>query len=195
VALLAGAAMSQVVPEARERGVPEAPEARRRPLPEARDRAPPEDRSKAAPGTRGKAGSGTAEKDRVVEERTLSIDRENIAVIDGDSVLIDGREWRLLGFDTPEFVDAKCEAEHRAGMFAKRRLTELTAAAKRIEMKFWGRVDSKHRAFGELRLDGRNVGLAMIEEGYARSYAGGEIKSWCAPGVRHDLMPDVEPKQ
>ena len=87
------------------------------------------------------------------------------------------------------------KAEHRAGMFAKRRLTERIAAAKRIEMKFWGRVDSKHRAFGELLIDGRNVGIGMTEEGYARPYDGGEIKSWCAPGVRHDLMPDVEPKQ
>lgn len=166
---------------------------RRKAPPQSRSRPAPEGRNKASSGTRGR--SPTGEKDREPEERTFVVDRQNLAVIDGDSVLIDGREWRLLGFDTPEFVDAKCEAEHRAGMFAKRRLTERIAAAKRIEMKFWGRVDSKHRAFGELLLDGRNVGDGMIEEGYARRYDGGQIKSWCAPGVRHDLIPDPEPRQ
>ena len=191
--------MAQFAPGGQEKGEragreKAAPDAGRKTLPQPRDSRNSEIRRKATSATPGKSPV-IADKDRPPEERTLAIDRGNLAVIDGDSVLIDGREWRLLGFDAPEFVDAKCEGEHRAGMFAKRRLTELVAAAKRIEMKFWGRVDSKQRAFGELLLEGHNVGIAMIEEGYARPYEGGEIKSWCAAGVRHDLMPDVEPKR
>jgi endonuclease YncB( thermonuclease family) len=194
MAALASAPMAQFAPEKAERATREkaGPDERRRTLPDAHDRRNSEIRRKATSATPGK---GSSDKDLPPEERTLVINRENLAIIDGDSVLIDGREWRLLGFDAPEFVDAKCEGEHRAGMFAKRRLTERIAAAQRIEMKFWGRVDSKHRAFGELQLDSRNVGIGMIEEGYARPYDGGEIKSWCAAGVRHDLMPDVEPKR
>lgn len=43
-------------------------------------------------------------------------------------------EWRLTGFDTPEIDHgARCEGERRAGLFAKRRLEELIAAAKRVE--------------------------------------------------------------
>lgn len=197
---LAGPVIAQGFPDIFGKDPPEArdkpsPELRRKSSPETRSKTAPETRGKPGPEPRSKAGRDVPPKDREPEERTTSINRENLAVIDGDSVLIDGREWRLLGFDAPEFVEAKCEGEHRAGIFARRRLVELIAAARRIEMRFWGKVDSKNRAFGELLLDGRNVGSAMIAEGYARPYDGGEIKSWCAPGVRHDLMPDVEPKQ
>lgn len=122
------------------------------------------------------------------------IDRERIVVIDGDSITVDGHEWRLMGFDTPEFADAKCEAEHRAGLFAKRRLTELIAAAQRIEVKFSGTVDRHKRALGDLLLDGRNVREVMIAEGYARPYDGGRVKDWCARSSRHDLMPEDMPR-
>jgi len=123
------------------------------------------------------------------------IARERIAVVDGDSILIDGREWRLLGFDTPEFADAKCEGEHRAGLFAKRRLTELVATAQRIEVKFSGTIDRNRRALGDLLLDGRNVREVMLGEGYARPYNGGWRKDWCLRASRHDLMPDESPKR
>lgn len=122
------------------------------------------------------------------------IDRDRMAVIDGDSILVDGREWRLLGFDTPEFADAKCEGEHRAGLFARRRLIALVLAAQRIEVKFSGRIDSKKRAFGDLLLDGRDVREVMLSEGYARAYTGGKIKGWCSSSSRHDLVPDEPPK-
>ena len=106
--------------------------------PETRSKTAPETRGKTGPEPRSKAGRDVPAKDREPEERTTSINRENLAVIDGDSVLIDGREWRLLGFDAPEFVEAKCEGEHRAGIFARRRLVELIAAARRIEMQLLG---------------------------------------------------------
>jgi endonuclease YncB( thermonuclease family) len=196
----AGTAFAQAFPDIFGSATPEtgekgSPGLRKKPLSESNPRPTPETRGKPGPDPRSKARRETPPKEQPPEERTVAIDRENLAVIDGDSVLIDGREWRLLGFDAPEFVEAKCEGEHRAGIFARRRLVELVAAAKRIEMRFWGKVDNKNRAFGELLLDGRNVGSTMIADGYARPYDGGEIKSWCAPGVRHDLLPDVEPRQ
>lgn len=118
------------------------------------------------------------------------IDRERVAVIDGDSITIDGREWRLLGFDAPEFADAKCEGEHRAGLFAKRRLAELIRTAQRLEAKFSGALDRNKRALGDLLIDGRNVREIMIGEGYARPYTGGWNKGWCTPTSRHDLLPE-----
>jgi endonuclease YncB( thermonuclease family) len=121
------------------------------------------------------------------------IERERMAVLDGDSITVDGREWRLMGFDVPEFADAKCEGEHRAGLFAKRRLTELVANAKRIEVRFSGKIDRQQRALGELLVDGRNVREVLINEGYARAYTGGRIKDWCERSSRHDLMPDPDP--
>jgi micrococcal nuclease len=122
------------------------------------------------------------------------IDPERIIVIDGDSIQVDGREWRLEGFDTPEFDDAKCEAEHRAGLFAKRRLMELIAAAQRVEVRFSSRFDRHKRVLGSLLLDGHDVRDTMIKQGYARPYSGGWIKDWCTRSTKHDLLPEETPR-
>lgn len=179
-ALLAGSAMAQAPPLTRDKAVPNAREGT---APEARGSVVPKSHSTPTAETRGEEPAPSP----------ISVDR--IAVIDGDTITVDGREWRLLGFDTPESGEAKCEAEHRAGLFAKRRLTELVLAAQRIEVRFSGQVDRNHRAFGDLLLDGRNVREVMLQEGYARPYSGGRIKAWCAATSRRDLLPEQESKR
>jgi endonuclease YncB( thermonuclease family) len=123
------------------------------------------------------------------------IDRDRIAVVDGDTIIVDEREWRLQGYNTPKFRDAKCEGEHRAGWFAKRRLAELVAAARRIEVRPSGKLDRRKRVLGDLLVDGENVREILVGEGYARRYISGWSRGWCTWSTRHDLLPDIPPKQ
>lgn len=51
-----------------------------------------------------------------------------LIVVDGDTVKLDGKNYRLLGFDTPETYFAKCQAEYDAGIAAGKRLQEIINA-------------------------------------------------------------------
>ena len=68
------------------------------------------------------------------------VEKSRVVVVDGDSVTLDGQEWRLRGYDTPEIDKAQCEGKRRLALAAKRRLEELVVAA------------------GEIRIDGARNG-------------------------------------
>src|SRR4051794_35967873 len=72
----------------------------------------------------------------------------DIRVVDGDTIdalVPPGREivrYRLVGFDTPETVQARCGAELALGERAKRRLQDLIAKGPvRVEVREAGRTD------------------------------------------------------
>ena len=115
----------------------------------------------------------------------ITIDR--LGVVDGDSILVDGREWRLRGYDTAETVRAYCEGERRLGLIAKRRLEELIATAKSLELTGGETADRYGRPLGSLLVDGRDTGQIMIAEDLARAYEGGRKKGWCSRDSRDDL--------
>ncbi len=116
-----------------------------------------------------------------------------IAVVDGDSVTVDGREWRLRGFDTPEIERASCEGERRVGLLAKRRLEAMLAAAREIRVQGGTERDRWRRPLGDLLLDGVNVREVLIAEEYARPYNGSRKKGWCSRDSRDDLVPGPLP--
>jgi len=115
-----------------------------------------------------------------------------IEVVDGDTILVDGVSWRLLGFDTPEIEHAWCEGERRLGILAKQRL-EMLVRERAPALVDSGRTDRHRRVLGTLTLDGRDVAEIMIAEGYARPYAGARRKGWCSRDSRDDMIPAPRP--
>lgn len=125
--------------------------------------------------------------------KTQLVDRARVVVVDGDSVTLDGQEWRLMGFDTPEIDKAGCEGERRLALAAKRRLEDMVRAAREIRLDGGEEHDRYKRPLGDLVLDGVNVREAMISEGWARPYNGGRRKGWCSRDSIDTLVPGAPP--
>ena len=101
-----------------------------------------------------------------------------LIVVDGDTVKLDGRNYRLLGFDTPETYHALCQAECDAGIAAGQRLKEIIAAGATLHPT--GRDCRYNRECAHLRLGNEDIAAIMVREGYAVAYSGkGPRKNWC----------------
>ena len=128
-----------------------------------------------------------------VPESPGVVARERVTVVDGDSIALDGREWRLRGFDTPEIEKAGCEGERRLALAAKQRLEALVDAAREIRVDGGQEADRYKRPLGDLVLDGVNVREVMIGELWARPYNGGRRKGWCSRDSIDTLVPGDPP--
>ncbi|UYV35982.1 thermonuclease family protein [Rhodobacteraceae bacterium D3-12] len=102
-------------------------------------------------------------------------------VYDGDTVALscDGREERarLVGFDTPETRNARCEAEAVAGKDATERLRALIAKGG-VAFTRHG-TDKYGRSLIRLSVGGVDVAETMIREDYAVAYSAGTRIDWC----------------
>lgn len=103
-----------------------------------------------------------------------------ITPIDGDTIRVAGETVRLLGFDAPEIFHARCEAEARLGLLAKRRLEYLIEHNVDIKLVYTGRRGKYGRLLARLLINGNDVSEILIKEGYARRYSGGHRDSWCS---------------
>jgi micrococcal nuclease len=104
---------------------------------------------------------------------------EVVSVVDGDTVDVAGRRYRLVGHDTPEIFHARCPAERDRGIAAAARLLALLrSGAVTVE-----RIDGREkwgRGLARLTVDGRDVGATLIAEGHARAYDGRTKREpWC----------------
>ena len=108
-----------------------------------------------------------------------------IIVIDGDTIDAGGERWRLIGYDTPETVHARCEHEADLGRTATRRLRHLIDKATEVTIVgHHGRLDRYKRRLGSLVVNSTQAGDILIAEGLAKPYTGrGPRPDWC-PGVR-----------
>ena len=103
-----------------------------------------------------------------------------LVITDGDTFECNEERIRVLGLDTPETHFARCDAEYRLGLVAKRRLEELIGNAN-LEIRRKG-IDRYDRTLAEVVADGTNVADPMIAEGLARHCKkAGCRKSWCEP--------------
>lgn len=117
-----------------------------------------------------------------------------IRVLDGDTIRVHGKTYRLVGFDTPEAgTGARCESERLLADRATARLQQIVTAGN-IELKQIpcscppGTEGTQQcnlgRLCGVLTSRGRDVGNILIEEGLAHALICGETrcpprKLWC----------------
>lgn len=105
-----------------------------------------------------------------------------LAAIDGDTVVIGDTRYRIANIDAPEIHAAKCDAEKRLALVAKRRMDDLLRSGPvrvTIGDPVDGRRTDRHgRTLATLSVDGRDLGGIMIDEGLARPWEG-RRRSWC----------------
>ena len=108
------------------------------------------------------------------------IAQAKIVVIDGDTIRVGVRSYRLIGFDTPETSRALCASERAKGYAATsalRRLINSGQALNLIEVPCScapGTLNTpscnRGRLCGVLTANGVDVATTMIKAGHARPY-------------------------
>lgn len=100
--------------------------------------------------------------------------------IDGDTVDIDGERIRIYNIDTPEIHTAKCDAERRLGLVAKRRMQDmLDGGNPQIIRGDHGRMTDRYgRTLARLEVKGNDLGEMLVGEGLARPWTG-KRRPWC----------------
>jgi endonuclease YncB( thermonuclease family) len=100
-------------------------------------------------------------------------------VVDGDTVWLKGNNLRLQSFDTPEPMTQICggEAEVALAHQASDRLLQLLNDS-RWTVETFGVDGTGDRILATIRIDGRDVGDILIEEGLARRWPDGD-EWWC----------------
>jgi endonuclease YncB( thermonuclease family) len=103
-----------------------------------------------------------------------------IIVVDGDTVRMDGRTYRLLGYDTPEHGKlAGCVWERGRAKAATEALREELRWAWTVELRPTGKDCKWNRECAYLYINGVNVRWAMIRRGHAVPWRG-RRNDWCA---------------
>lgn len=123
---------------------------------------------------------------------------QDIRVSDGDTIVLGGQTYRLVGFDTPETFKAKCVEERVLditrvlGVRAYKRLVELVegggldlaevpCACTAPQGSIWCNWG---RACGKLAAKGVDVGFTLVFEGLAKPFVCGKYRcpkrqGWC----------------
>ena len=118
----------------------------------------------------------------------MQVAGSGITVVDGDTIRVNGRLTRLVGFNAPETWQPACAAERTLGEKAKARLRELVAGGSlgfsnvRCSCKpgtEGTEACNYGRACGTLKANGRDVGDILRSEGLAVQYTCGA--TWCPP--------------
>ena len=126
--------------------------------------------------------------------RGAAIEPGGIEVIDGDTIRIGVRDYRLVGFDTPEArSSARCERERTLAAKATSRLRQLVSAGgldlERVPCACPAGTEGTPRCnygrfCGILKARGRDVSTILIAEGLARPYVCSKTgcpkrEGWC----------------
>ena len=101
----------------------------------------------------------------------LAACNSDLKVIDGDSIVLYGRQIRLYGIDAPE-LKQECQTislqPWRCGSAARDELNRLIGSAK-ITCKVIYR-DNYRRSISQCFANGQDIGEAMVRNGYAVAY-------------------------
>jgi micrococcal nuclease len=103
-------------------------------------------------------------------------------VVDGDTFDLGNERIRIANIDAPETRSAKCDAEKRLGIVAKRRLETLLNSQAIVISRgdpTDGRKKDRHgRTLATISIGGEDIGKIMIAEGVARAWKG-KREPWC----------------
>ena len=110
---------------------------------------------------------------------TASCEPAEIRVWDGDSIRLgttrQSEAVRIFNIDAPE-IEGQCAYETDLALQSKIRLAELLKG-QRIEILRQG-TDRYGRTLAAIRVEGRDVGDILVDEGLARTWAG-RREPWC----------------
>ena len=90
-------------------------------------------------------------------------------VTDGDTFRINAERVRIENIDTPE-LQAKCPDELRRAQAARDRLQVLLSSGEMVIDR--NGTDRNNRTLARVRVNGRDVGEALVREGHARPWTG-----------------------
>lgn len=100
-------------------------------------------------------------------------------VIDGDTLRDGAAIYRLENIDAPESLrGAKCPAEAALADQATREAWRMVLGAHKVEAYPTGRIDKYNRVIARVRIDGADLGEALIARGLAAKWRG-RHKDWC----------------
>lgn len=104
-----------------------------------------------------------------------------IVVVDGDTVDRWPLRYRLAGFDAPEIVRAKCDAERSRGLLAKARLASLITQAGSVQLVPVRKRDPWGRVVARIEINGADVAATAIAEGWGVPYGHRHARrDWCS---------------
>ena len=86
---------------------------------------------------------------------------------------------RLLGLDTPEISNPKCEQEYALGIDARNFVNNLISEGVSIKFKTEYNRDFFGRILSYIIVDGVNVSKKMVSNGLGVRYDRGNKKDWC----------------
>jgi micrococcal nuclease len=105
---------------------------------------------------------------------------DKTCLVDGDTLWLYGENIRLKDFDTPEPQTQICggAAEIALAQQASARLLDILNKHEWTIERFEYDSTASRRRLATIRIDGRDVGQILIEEGLARAWPDGE-EWWC----------------
>ncbi|ANL12010.1 MULTISPECIES: thermonuclease family protein [unclassified Rhizobium] len=112
---------------------------------------------------------------------------QQVIVIDGDTIVVQGEHIRLEGINAPE-LKGKCREESVRALRSRSRLMQLLAAGT-VEIERDG-FDKYRRTLAFVAVDGVAVGDVLMKEGLARKWVqqySGQQEPWCQPDVGQAL--------
>ena len=86
---------------------------------------------------------------------------------------------RLLGLDTPEISNPKCEQEYALGIDARNFVNNLISEGVSIKFKTEYNRDFFGRILSYIIVDGENVSRKMVSNGLGVIYDRSNKKDWC----------------
>ena len=86
---------------------------------------------------------------------------------------------RLLGLDTPEISNPKCEQEYALGIDARNFVNNLISEGVSVKFKTEYNRDFFGRILSYIIVDGENVSKKMVSNGLGVIYDRSNKKDWC----------------